>query len=155
DLPRTDLLLGEPVRRREEGRMVVERELFPAPATAGERFVNGDPRQPGGEAGTTRELPEMSVGADPRVLRDILRLRIVPQDRPGRSKDPLVVATHQYLEQSCVAREDLGDHDVVGRREHSGVVDLHLWQHVGPPFVLQWSPGAAKGSREPFAGRQL
>jgi hypothetical protein len=76
-------------------------------ADARQCFVDGDPRQPGREAGRAIELTQVCVGIHVGLLHHVFGFVLVPHDRPGRPVDALVVAAHQQFEQRGVAREHL------------------------------------------------
>jgi hypothetical protein len=114
--------------------VLVERDVPHTIPPARERFVDGDPRQPGGKARTAGELAEMRVCAHPGVLHDVFRLCVVPEHGADRPEDTSVVSSHENLERPLIAGEHTGDHDVVvGRRVRVGLRDSPEWQHVGPP----------------------
>jgi hypothetical protein len=77
-----------------------------AAADPGQRFIDGDPGEPGGELGPAGELREVRVGVDIGLLHDVLGLPLVLHDRAGDTVDPWIVAPHQDLEEGDLAPED-------------------------------------------------
>src|SRR5262245_236398 len=73
----------------------INRVVAAALSRARHRLMNGDFRQPRREPGSAVELAQMKVGVDIRLLHDVFRLVLVPDDRASGTIDPLVMAPHQ------------------------------------------------------------
>src|SRR5262249_19688815 len=155
DLLRPHLLLRGTRRGGQGGRVLVEREMPYAVAPPRERFVEGDPCQPGGEARPAAELAKVGIRPHPGILRDVLGLALVSHHGPGRSIDAAVVSSHENLERPAIAGEHAGDDGVVSGRVRSGLSDLHRGQHVGPPPLMESRgpkrfPGTIHGRLPPY-----
>jgi hypothetical protein len=115
-------------------------------AKTGERLVDGDPREPGREAGASGELYEVRVGADVGVLDHVGGLVVVACDGARGAEEALVVAAHDDLEECGVATADAGHDLVVGEGGVDGLGDRGV--HGLPRVcVIHWSLQWAKGSR--------
>src|SRR5262249_5371428 len=91
--------------------LVAERRLGEAPARAQpvDRRVDRDAHQPGRDLRPLDELAEVQESAKIRLLHDVLALRLVAEERAHGAVDPLVVATHEYLEEIPIARAHARD----------------------------------------------
>jgi hypothetical protein len=66
---------------------------------ANERLTERDPSKPRGERRTAFELPEVRVRVEEALLGDVLRLAVAAQHGAGDAEHPLIVTTHEKLEQ--------------------------------------------------------
>src|SRR5262249_40597890 len=70
--------------------------------------------------GATLELVEVLERAHPRVLRHVLGLAVVADDRPRDPVEALVVAAHEELEERGLAGADAGDDVLVSEGARRG-----------------------------------
>jgi hypothetical protein len=84
--------------------------------------MHRNPDQPGPELRLAAKLSEMGKRARVGLLHHVLGLAVVLHDGPRRSKQPLIVATHDVLEQCRFAGQDAADERIVG------IGRVHRWR---------------------------
>jgi hypothetical protein len=82
--------------------------------------VHGDSREPCRERRAPGELRELHVSVQVRLLHDVLGLARRADDAAHDPEQPLVVATHQDLEERRVAGDDATDDLFIGGRGKRG-----------------------------------
>jgi hypothetical protein len=73
-----------------------------------------DASKPRGEPCTTRELTQMRVRSEPRLLCDVLRLAVASKHGTHEPIDALIVAAHEDFEEIGLARAHSTDDLFVG-----------------------------------------
>ena len=76
--------------------------------------MHRNPDKPGSELRLAAKLPEMGEGTRVGLLHHVLGLGVVPQNGPRRSKQSLVVAAHDALEERGLAGQDAVNERIVG-----------------------------------------
>src|SRR5262249_180455 len=105
------------------------------PPQSPQRFIQRDPREPGGQARIAAEIAKIGEGTEIGLLNNILRLAVVPGDGPGDAVETPVVPLHDDAKGAGIALASqlhkLGISERVQVADPSGILPLHC-------HVLSW-----------------
>ena len=108
---------------------VVERLIPVAETKAGQRFMDGDAGQPGGEGGASGELIEVFVSPDVGVLHDVFGFGVAMQDGARDPVETLVVTTHDDFIKRSLSPTNAADNFLVSQAFRSDFFRNYGWSH--------------------------